>query len=127
MLSSSDIHTLIPQKVDRSFSFAAPVEWNNLPAYIRNAQSITIFKSLLKTHLFRLAHETHLIIHEFIHIYARTDLHIYSIYNKHAAHMHSLIHCTAHLNISAWNNCILLRIIIIIINLKVRRKFNEIN
>ena len=101
MLSSPNIHTLIPQ-LDRSFYFAAPVEWNNLPAYIRNAQSITIFKSLLKTHLFRLAHETHLIIHEFIHIYARTDLHIYCIYNIHAAHMHFLIHCKK--NISSRNH-----------------------
>ena len=44
---------------DRSFSFAAPVEWNNLPPVIRNASSISIFKKLLKTHLFRIAHETH--------------------------------------------------------------------
>ena len=46
---------------DRSFSLAAPVEWNNLPSYIRNAQSITIFKNLLKTHLFQMAHKTALI------------------------------------------------------------------
>ena len=37
---------------DRSFSYAAPVLWNNLPSDIKCAQSISSFKSKLKTHFF---------------------------------------------------------------------------
>ena len=37
----------------RAFSHAAPELWNNLPAPVRDADSITTFKSLLKTHLFK--------------------------------------------------------------------------
>ena len=40
---------------DRSFQVAAPELWNNLPLKVRSAQSIEVFKSLLKTHLFSLA------------------------------------------------------------------------
>jgi len=40
---------------DRAFSVAAPKLWNNLPANIRQAQTIEIFKSHLKTYLFNLA------------------------------------------------------------------------
>ena len=39
----------------RSFSVAAPKLWNKLPYYIRTSASITIFKSRLKTYLFRVA------------------------------------------------------------------------
>ena len=42
-------------KGDRAFSAAAPALWNALPLTIRRAQSIGVFKSLLKTHLFSLA------------------------------------------------------------------------
>ena len=35
-----------------SFSSAGPRAWNALPATIKNAQSIDIFKTLLKTYLF---------------------------------------------------------------------------
>src|SRR5664279_820830 len=35
-----------------SFSVAGPVAWNNLPCKIRNATSLSSFKSQLKTHLF---------------------------------------------------------------------------
>ena len=44
---------------DRAFTLAAPVEWNLLPPSIRNASSILLFKKLLKTHLFRIAHTTY--------------------------------------------------------------------
>ena len=106
MPSSSKSKTL----GNRSCSLATPVEWNNLPAYIRNAQSLIIFKNLLKTHLFRLAHETALITpHEFIHTYACTKLltlHKHTYISKHIyifiAHRNSLTYCKAHLNISAW-------------------------
>ena len=37
---------------DRAFSCAAPRIWNNLPLTIRNSQSVTSFKTKLKTHLF---------------------------------------------------------------------------
>ena len=37
---------------DRSFSHAAPRLWNELPIQIRNAESVVVFKGLLKTHLF---------------------------------------------------------------------------
>ena len=37
----------------RSFSVAAPELWNNLPASIRSSPSLSIFKSKLKTYLFK--------------------------------------------------------------------------
>ena len=40
---------------DCAFSVAAPTLWNRLPANIRNASSLGNFKSLLKTHLFKVA------------------------------------------------------------------------
>ena len=39
---------------DRTFSIAAPRLWNTLPLMIRNAQSVSVFKRLLKTYLFQL-------------------------------------------------------------------------
>ena len=44
---------------DRSFSIAAPTEWNRLPPKIRKSPSLDIFKKLLKTHLFSIAFEAH--------------------------------------------------------------------
>jgi hypothetical protein len=38
---------------DRSFQYAAAVEWNKLPLDIRESPSVSCFKSNLKTHLFR--------------------------------------------------------------------------
>ena len=40
---------------DRGFSNAAAKYWNDLPDHIRTAEDINKFKSLLKTHFFRLA------------------------------------------------------------------------
>jgi len=40
---------------DCAFSVAAPTLWNKLPADIRNASSLENFKSVLKTHMFRVA------------------------------------------------------------------------
>ena len=37
----------------RSFTYLAPTTWNNLPASLRHAESVTSFKSSLKTHLFK--------------------------------------------------------------------------
>ncbi len=41
------------QSLSRTFSFTVPGWWNELPTLIRNAESLTIFKRHLKTHLFR--------------------------------------------------------------------------
>ena len=38
---------------DRAFSVAAPVLWNALPINIKEAETLSYFKSSLKTHLFR--------------------------------------------------------------------------
>ena len=40
---------------DRSFSYAAANYWNDLPEHIWKAKDIKTFKSLLKTHFFKLA------------------------------------------------------------------------
>ena len=37
----------------RSFAVASAVEWNRLPADLRHAQTVSVFKSRLKTLLFR--------------------------------------------------------------------------
>ena len=41
---------------ERSFSVYGPKMWNKLPTQIRNAISLTSFKTLLKTHLFQQAY-----------------------------------------------------------------------
>ncbi len=38
---------------DRAFAIAAPTLWNSLPLAIRNSDSLSSFKSTLKTHLFK--------------------------------------------------------------------------
>ncbi|KAF7665543.1 hypothetical protein LDENG_00140420 [Lucifuga dentata] len=40
---------------DRAFAIRALLLWNNLPEEIRLADSMPSFKSLLKTHFYRLA------------------------------------------------------------------------
>ena len=40
----------------RSFRHAGPTLWNDLPLKIRSAKDINCFKSLMKTHFFRLAY-----------------------------------------------------------------------
>ena len=40
---------------DRGFSYAAAKYWNDLPDHIRTAEDINKFKSLLKTHFFKMA------------------------------------------------------------------------
>ncbi len=40
------------KSLSRMFSFTVPGWWNDLPTPIRNAESVTIFKQHLKTHLF---------------------------------------------------------------------------
>ena len=40
----------------RAFSCSAPRHWNSLPPHIRQSDTITTFKSRLKTHLFKLAY-----------------------------------------------------------------------
>ena len=59
LLRSSNKHLLkVPKtklktKGDRAFSAVAPTLWNCLPLAIKNAESVDVFKRLLKTHLFR--------------------------------------------------------------------------
>ncbi len=55
--SASERRLLVPSQrgsksLSRTFSFTVPVWWNDLPTPIRNADSLTIFKRWLKTHLF---------------------------------------------------------------------------
>ena len=50
--------TRLKHRGDRSFSAAAPKLWNELPLNIRQASSLPVFKSLLKTYLFSLAFNT---------------------------------------------------------------------
>lgn len=64
-LRSADQAKLDPPKVktkktrgDRAFSVVAPRLWNELPLNIKQASSLPIFKSLLKTHFFSLAFNT---------------------------------------------------------------------
>ncbi len=42
----------LKNKGDRAFSVVAPHLWNSLPVHIRTAQSVGIFKTFLKTHLY---------------------------------------------------------------------------
>ena len=50
--------TKLKLRGDRAFSVAAPKLWNNLPLHIRQASSLSNFKTLLKTLLFSLAFNT---------------------------------------------------------------------
>ncbi len=56
--SASERRLVVPSQrvsksLSRTFSFTVPGCWNDLPTPIRNAESLTIFKQHLKTHLFR--------------------------------------------------------------------------
>jgi len=69
--SSSSLTLVLPRTRttsmgSRAFSFAAPYLWNLLPQDVRNSESIHVFKSCLKTHLFRQAFMFYVI---FIYIY----------------------------------------------------------
>ena len=61
-LRSTENHLLTPPRWrleyfgKRSFAAAAPTLWNNLPLNIKQAPSVDIFKSRIKTHLFQLAY-----------------------------------------------------------------------
>ncbi|KAK0139189.1 hypothetical protein N1851_024269 [Merluccius polli] len=59
--SSSSIHLSVPPARlstmgGRAFSRSAPQLWNSLPPDLRNCDSLPLFKSRLKTHLFRTAY-----------------------------------------------------------------------
>ena len=41
---------------DRAFKVAAPKLWNSLPKDVRSCNNVSIFKSKLKTHYFRIAY-----------------------------------------------------------------------
>ena len=42
---------------DSSTRYAGPRLWNDLPQYIRNAETLTSFKSKLKTYLFEKSYD----------------------------------------------------------------------
>ncbi|KAI2646130.1 hypothetical protein H4Q32_024583 [Labeo rohita] len=55
--SASERRLIVPSQrgtksLSRTFSYTVPGWWNDLPTAIRNANSLTTFKRLLKTHLF---------------------------------------------------------------------------
>ena len=56
--SASDTRTFVTPRVntktfgERSFSYAGPSVWNNLPQTLRHSDSSSSFKAALKTHLF---------------------------------------------------------------------------
>ena len=54
----NDIKTTKTKKTlgDSAFQVASPGLWNGLPNDIRNAKTMDVFKSLVKTHLFRKAY-----------------------------------------------------------------------
>jgi hypothetical protein len=61
-MRSNDLMELNPPKIktlktygDRAFTIAAPHLWNNIPLNVKNSGSVTIFKSRLKTCLFKRA------------------------------------------------------------------------
>lgn len=43
---------------DRAFAASAPKLWNDLPLHVKQASSLFVFKTLLKTYLFSLAFDT---------------------------------------------------------------------
>ncbi|KAL5260505.1 hypothetical protein ACHWQZ_G010593 [Mnemiopsis leidyi] len=45
------------KQTERSFSYCAPTVWNSLPYKLRTLTDIRVFKSVLKTHLFKKAYE----------------------------------------------------------------------
>ncbi len=71
--SASERRLMVPSQrgaksLSRTFSFTAPVWWNELPTPIRNARSLTIFKRHLKTHLF---------CHHFTWLHLKKNIYIY--------------------------------------------------
>jgi len=42
---------------NRAFALAGPAEWNKLPVFIRKSSSLPMFKTNLKTHLFKLCYD----------------------------------------------------------------------
>ncbi|KAF7649750.1 hypothetical protein LDENG_00136690, partial [Lucifuga dentata] len=50
------LHHYHTHSVTRAFSCSAPRLWNSLPLHIHQLDSITQFKSQIKTHLFKLAY-----------------------------------------------------------------------
>ena len=62
-LRSADKNFLVKRKMNlvtfgqKSFFFAAPEVWNQLPFDLRSCTVLTVFKKLLKTHFFKIAFE----------------------------------------------------------------------
>ena len=60
-LRSQDAGLLVIPRVNKSntggraFSCRAPKLWNALPSFVREAGTVTVFKSRLKTHFYKMA------------------------------------------------------------------------
>ena len=48
---------------ERSFSYAAPVEWNKLDVEIRSLSNIETFKKKMKTYIFNIAFTVYINLH----------------------------------------------------------------
>ncbi len=48
-------HSRLQSRGDRAFAVTAPKLWNNLPPYVRQAQTLAVFKCSLKTYFYSLA------------------------------------------------------------------------
>ena len=61
-LRSADLHLLVVPRYNlegygkRAFSVSGPTLWNSLPENMRKIDNLTKFKTLLKTHLFKVAY-----------------------------------------------------------------------
>ncbi len=66
---------------DRAFAVAAPKLWNDLPLPIRQASSLSLFKSSLKTYLFSLAFDTWCwyLVNYFIFLWSLNVFYLYFI------------------------------------------------
>ena len=49
-------HTIISQSPHSSFASTGPIIWNGIPQYVKEAQTLNSFKSMLKTFLFTVSY-----------------------------------------------------------------------
>ena len=79
-LRSADKNLLVKPKRklktfgDRSFSYAAPDVWNNLPLFVKSSESLCIFKKRLKTHLLNQPFNLNFLCKQFYHVFIHVVL-----------------------------------------------------
>ena len=76
--SSHTLHLHVPRTHlkyagDRAFSAAAPRLWNNIPVELRRIDSLSHFKTMLKTHLFSKAYWCVIVPHDCFNMYIRAS------------------------------------------------------